>query len=127
MILVRQVNEATKKKSKYLQEVDSISGPRFAKKISGMEPASGKYRVLVSADMESAYTNIRLIDIFKVLTILCDYVNVKESARSLMLKMVHMILSNNYVETVEDVYKLSECLPMGNSISGKTNNDLNEK
>ena len=118
MVLVREINDAVKEKSDDLKNVDTISGPQFARRIRGSEVGNGKYRVLVSADMESAYTNVTMDDIFKALIVVCDYVNVKECIRSLLFKMTHLILTNNYVETVGEVFKLNKCLPMGNDMSG---------
>ena len=71
------------------------------------------HNVMVTADIQEAYSNIDDDMINKAIRIVCKYVRSFEWAIELMVKLVDLVLGQNYVETSVGLFKFKKILPMG--------------
>ena len=67
--------------------------------------------------MSSAYTNIFKDDVFKAVIIATELLQVNDWRRNLILRLIELVLGNNYIESSTGIYQLGDCLPMGSSAS----------
>ena len=77
-----------------------------------------EFDVMITADIQEAYTNISDIMIKKAIGIVCGYVGFKEWKIDLMKKLVDLVLGQNYAETSGGLFKFKKVLPMGYKLSG---------
>ena len=78
-----------------------------------------EYDMMVTADIQEAYSNIDDNMIKKAIEIVCGYVRFEEWTIDLMKKLVDLVLGQNYVETSEGVFQFRRILPMGYKLSGE--------
>ena len=78
-----------------------------------------EYAVLMSADIQEAYTNVTCEMINQAITIVGSIVKYPEWKVELLKKINKLVLSNNYVETSGGIYHFKEVLPMGYKLSGE--------
>ena len=118
MLMTRELNEKVKSRVPKLKELDSLSGVEFSRKVKTMEIPGVHYRLLVSGDFDSAYTNCTLKDALRAYVVLCKFIEAEDYQMKLLMKLAVMILEGNYVENVAGIYHLNSTLPMGCSSSG---------
>ena len=73
----------------------------------------------MSTDFESAYTNISKSDLNSSVVNLADGVKWCETNLKLVLKLISLLLDNNYVEICDGFYRLGGQLAMGCASSGE--------
>ena len=71
-----------------------------------------EFDIIVTADIEEAYTNISDEMIKKAIEIVCRAMRVKEWTINLMQKLVDLVLDQNYAETSGGLFKFKKVLPM---------------
>ena len=117
MEVIRMLNDRIRMKYPAVNMMETKNGADFSRFIRRMD-IPGRYKVIMSTDLESAYTNIKLRMIEHSL-INCGYAVGWESWRiELALKLIKLLLSNNYVEVPEGIFLLGDQLAMGCSSSG---------
>ena len=72
-----------------------------------------EYAVLMSADIQEAYTNVTCEMINQAITIVGSIVKYPEWKVELLKKINKLVLSNIYVETSGGIYHFKEVLPIG--------------
>ena len=83
-----------------------------------------KYVVMISADIQEAYTNVTENMICKAINRLNKIALFDDWKIQLLEKLVKLILRNNYVETSGGIYLFKPVLPMGYIISGEGLNSV---
>ena len=78
-----------------------------------------EFDVMITADIQEAYTNISDEMIKKAVGIVCGFVGYKEWKIELMNKLVDLVLGQNYAETSGGLFKFKKVLPMGYKLSGE--------
>ena len=78
-----------------------------------------KFAVLMSADIQEAYTNVTSKMINQAIKFVCTILKYPEWKVDLMMKINTLVLSNNFVETSGGIYHFKEVLPMGYKVSGE--------
>ena len=81
-----------------------------------------EYDIMVTGDIQEAYTNIDDTMIKTAIRTICEFLEVDEWKIDLMSKLVDLVLDQNYVETSVGLYKFRKVLPMGYKISGEALN-----
>ena len=114
---------------KAVKEVLDISGPVLSKmkvkngwsfsKLVQEHLFEEKYGVMVSADLEEAYTNVDMEMINSSIGYIGKILSYPVWRINLMKKLIKLVLSNNFVETSVGVFKFGEVLPMGYRLSGE--------
>ena len=94
------------------------NGWRFSKEMTDFE-TDKKYCILVSADIQEAYTNIKEEMINTSIEQVCNFLEWPKWKINLMTKLITLILKNNYVKTSAGVYLFKRVLPMGYKLSGE--------
>ena len=77
-----------------------------------------EFDVMVTADIQEAYTNITDVMIKKAIGIVCRFVGFEEWKIDLMEKLIDLVLGQNYAETSGGLFKFKKVLPMGYMLSG---------
>ena len=101
-----------------MNEVKPKDGWRFAVKVRDYI-VEEEFDVMVTADIEEAYTNISDDMIKNAIGIVCRALSVKEWTIELMQKLVDLVLEQNYAETSGGLFKFKKILPMGYKLSGE--------
>ena len=78
-----------------------------------------EYDIMVTGDIQEAYTNIDDTMIKTAIRTICEFLEVDEWKIDLMSKLVDLVLDQNYVETSVGLFKFKKVLPMGYKISGE--------
>ena len=81
--------------------------------------AEDEFDVMVTADIQEAYTNINDEMIKNAIVIVGEFVGYKEWKIQLMEKLIDLVLSQNYAETSGGIFKFKKVLPMGYTLSGE--------
>ena len=81
--------------------------------------AEDEFDIMLTADIEEAYTNITDTMIKKSIDKVCRHVGFEEWKIELMKKLVDLVLGQNYAETSEGLFKFKKVLPMGYKLSGE--------
>ena len=100
-----------------MRKMKPKDGWRFAVDISDYT-LEDEFDVMVSADIQEAYTNISDDLIKKAIEIVCGFVGFNEWKIELMKKLIDLVLGQNYAETSGGLFKFKKVLPMGYKLSG---------
>ena len=100
-----------------MNNIKSKDGWRFAVEMRDYI-AKERFEVMVTADIEEAYTNIGDNMIKNAIEIVCKFLGYVEWKIDLMKKLVDLVLDQNFVETSEGIFKFKKVLPMGYKLSG---------
>ena len=114
---------------KAINELLSLAGPvmgkmkvkngwKFAKELQEYE-FEERYGIMMSADIQEAYTNITAKMINESIGFVCKYLDYPEWKIELMKNIIILVLKNNYVETSVGVFLFKMVLPMGYKLSGE--------
>ena len=117
MLMMREACNMLVRKG-VIKEVKPKDGWRFAVEARDYT-VEKEFDVMVTADIEEAYTNISDEMIKKAIEIVCRAVKVKEWTIDLMKKLVDLVLDQNYAETSGGLFKFKKVLPMGYKLSGE--------
>ena len=117
MTLLRDIMNALKTKYNSICKVASEDGSQIAKEMRLLKLVNEQTKLFISSDMSSAYTNIFKDDVFKAIIIATEHLHVNDWRRDLILRLVELVLGNNYLESSTGIYQLGDCLPMGSSAS----------
>ena len=79
---------------------------------------NAKFYLLASCDLSDAYTNCSLPDIIKAFSFLSSIVYDNDIDLSIVKKLGHFALSNNFIESRTKIFHYDPILPMGNCLSG---------
>ena len=101
-----------------MQELKTKDGWRFAVEMRDYT-VEDEFNVVVTADIQEAYTNISDIMIKAAIKRVCRFVGYEEWKIQLMEKMVDLVLELNYAETSGGLFKFKKVLPMGYKLSGE--------
>jgi hypothetical protein len=93
-----------------MRKVKPKDGWRFAVEV-GDYTVEEVYDVMVTADIQEAYTNISDEMIKKAIDNVCRFVGFKEWTIDLMKKLVDLVLGQNYAETSSGLFKFKKILP----------------
>lgn len=114
---------------KAVKEILEISGPVLSKmkvkngwrfsKLVQEHVFEETFGVMVSADLEEAYTNVDMEMINSSIEYIGKILSYPVWRISLMKKLIELVLSNNFVETSVGIFKFGEVLPMGYRLSGE--------
>lgn len=77
-----------------------------------------EYDIMVSADIQEAYTNISDVMIKKAIRTVCRSIGIVEWKIDLMEKLVDLVLGQNFAETSGGLFRFKKVLPMGYKLSG---------
>ena len=77
-----------------------------------------EYDVMVTADIQEAYTNITDVMIKKAIVIVGRNLGYEEWEIDLMKKLIDLVLGQNFAETSGGLFKFKKVLPMGYKLSG---------
>ena len=100
-----------------MNNIKSKDGWRFSVEMRDYI-AEERFEVMVTADIEEAYTNIDDNMIKNAIGIVCKFLVYEEWKIELMEKLVDLVLDQNFVETSEGFFKFKKVLPMGYKLSG---------
>ena len=78
-----------------------------------------KFAVLMSADIQEAYTNVTCVMINQAISVVSSIVKYPEWKVDLLKKINELVLTNNFVETSGGIYQFKDVLPMGYKLSGE--------
>ena len=125
MKMLKKMNICVLKKCPGLiGQSQSVSGWEFALEIQEVTMKE-RYTVLCNADIQEAYTNVTEGMICKAVVLLNTRFNVYNQWKcDLLVKMISLVLRNNYVETSIGLYWFKPVLPMGYKISGEALNTV---
>ena len=117
MEVIRLLNDKVKMKFPIVHSMETRNGADFSECLRRLE-VSKRYRVIMSTDLESAYTNVKL-EMIEHSIINCGYTVGWETWQiDLALKLIRLLLYNNYVEVPDGIYLLGDQLAMGCASSG---------
>ena len=77
------------------------------------------YDIMLSADIQEAYTNITAKMINEAIVVVCKHVEFEDWKIDLMTKLIDLVLSQNYAETSSGLFLFKMVLPMGYKLSGE--------
>ena len=117
MTLLRDLMNAVKTKYNSISKIASEDGSQISKDMRLLKLLDEKSKMFISSDMSSAYTNIFKDDVFKAVIIATELLQVNDWRRNLILRLIELVLGNNYIESSTGIYQLGDCLPMGSSAS----------
>ena len=100
------------------KNIKSKDGWRVAVHV-GDYTAKEEHDIIVTADIQEAYSNISDDMIKNAIERVCGFVGYDEWKIELMVKLVDLVLGQNYVETSEGLFKFKKVLPMGYKMSGE--------
>ena len=107
-----------------LRKSQPKSGWEFSKKIQEVM-MNERYVVLGNADIQEAYTNVTESMICEAIITLNRRFSIYSQWKcGLLLKMIKLVMRNNYVETSVGLYLFKPVLPMGYKISGEALNTV---
>jgi hypothetical protein len=113
MQMMRELSSALLEKSgPIFKKVKTKDGWRFAVEIQDYI-AEDEFDVMVTADIQEAYTNITGEMIKNAIGIVGEFVGYKKWKIQLMGKLIDLVLGQNYVETSGGLFKFKKVLPMG--------------
>jgi hypothetical protein len=101
-----------------IRNMKNKNGWRFAVDIRDYT-VEEEFDIMVTADIQEAYTNISDVMIKKAIRIVCGFVEFEEWKIELMEKLVDLVLGQNYAETSGGLFKFKKVLPMGYKLSGE--------
>ena len=78
-----------------------------------------EFDVMVTADIQEAYTNITDLMIKKAIRKVCRAIGYEEWKVDLMEKLLDLVLDQNFAETSGGLFKFKKVLPMGYKLSGE--------
>ena len=117
MTLLRDLMNALKMKYNSISKIASEDGSQISKDMRLLKLSDEKTKLFISSDMSSAYTNIFKDDVFKAVITATELLKVNDWRRDLILKLIELVLGNNYIESSTGIFQLGDCLPMGSSAS----------
>ena len=117
MKMLRKMNQQVLERSGHiLRGVNVKNGWQFVTELKEKH-FDRRFNVFISADIQEAYTNITEDMICNSIRLLNKIVGWYIWKEDLLIKMVSMILGNNYVETSVGIYLFGRILPMGYKLS----------
>ena len=119
MLFLRELNTKVYDKRKELEKISVVNGAQFAAEMKALHNKRSDKIALIAADMDNAYTNVKLQDLVKAVEVLCKEINAEKWKLELIIKLAKLVLNNNYVEASIGILKIGPCLPMGNCASGE--------
>ena len=75
--------------------------------------------MLVSADIQEAYTNIKEDMINRSIEQICKFIEWPEWKINLMTSLITLVLKKNFVKTSTGIYLFKRVLPMGYKLCGE--------
>ena len=119
MGMIRKANEELVSLAGSVLKKSKIkNGWRFSKEMSDFK-TNKTYCVLVSADIQEAYTNIQEDMINRSIEQVCKFIEWPEWKINLMTSLITLVLKNNFVKTSTGIYLFKRVLPMGYKLSGE--------
>ena len=106
------VDKLLEKSGSILRNMKTKDGWRFAVGIREYI-VEEDYDVMVTADIQEAYTNINDAMIKKAIGVVGELVGCEEWKLELMKKLIDLVLGQNYAETSGGVFKFKKSLPIG--------------
>ena len=101
-----------------MRKMKPKNGWRFAVEVADYT-VEEDYDVMVTSDIQEAYTNITADMIKRSIEIVCKFVRFESWSIELMKKLTDLVLGQNYAETSGGLFKFKEVLPMGYKVSGE--------
>ena len=117
-LMRKAIEELLKKAGPVMEKMKIKNGWRFAKEMQEHE-FKEKYGVMLSADIQEAYSNITGVMINRAIEIVFSFLGYENWKIDLLKKIIDLVLSNNFVETSTGLYQFKEVLPMGYRLSGE--------
>ena len=111
-------NKITANGGEVFKKIKSQGGWREATDIRDYQ-VENEYDIMVTGDIQEAYTNIDDTMIKTAIRTVCGFLEVDEWKIDLMSKLVDLVLDQHYVETSVGLFKFRQVLPMGYKISGE--------
>ena len=119
MQMMRQAcNTLVRNGGKVMRKMKPKDGWRFAVEVADYT-VEEDLDVMVTADIQEAYTNITADMIKRSIEIVCKFVRFEDWSIDLMKKLIDLVLGQNYAETSGGLFKFKEVLPMGYKLSGE--------
>ena len=119
MLFLRELNRKVYEKRKDLEKISVVNGAQFAAEMKALHNKRSDKIALIAADMDNAYTNVKLQDLEKAVKVLCQEIKADQWKLELIIKLANLVLNHNYVEASIGILKIGPCLPMGNCASGE--------
>ena len=118
MELLRSLNKTVKKKYNSVWKIETINGVEISRRFECLVSEKREHRTIMSTDFDSAYTNVSKDDLIRSVVNLARVVEWEMHLTKLLLKLISLLLDNNFVEIGDGIYKLGTQLAMGCSSSG---------
>ena len=119
MGMMRKLNqEVLKRAGSVMGKMMAKNGWRFAKTMHEYR-VEDEYDIMMSADIQEAYTNITAEMINEAIVMVGRHVGYEGWKLELMRKLINLVLSQNYAETSSGLYLFKMVLPMGYKLSGE--------
>ena len=118
MDLLRDLNKKVKENYDGVRKIETINGVEISRDMDSLETERGQYKTLMSTDFDSAYTNVTKDHLIFSVVNLARLVDWEIKFTKLLIKVISLLLDNNFVEISDGIYKLGTQLAMGCSSSG---------
>ena len=117
-LMRKAIEELLKMAGPVMGKMKIKNGWRFAKEMQEHE-FKDKYGVMLSADIQEAYSNITSEMINRAIESVFSILGYEDWKIDLLKKIIDLVLSNNFVETSTGLYQFKMVLPMGYRLSGE--------